>query len=111
MKAFEAMISLLLLIMAVPMLALIRGNESSTTIRYIIAEDMLNSLYNKYGMGISYKENMDSITQDIARMEKETGNCIEYETPHWKTNECPGKERITVAHDSIVGNVRLSIVK
>ncbi|MCX6773416.1 MAG: hypothetical protein NTY68_00240 [Candidatus Micrarchaeota archaeon] len=111
MKAFEAMISLLLLVMAVPMLELARGNESSVTIRYIIAEDMLNSLYSKYGMGIAYPENRYAIEQDIAKMSKETGNCIEFATPYWQTSECPGNERITATHNSIVGNVRLSIIK
>jgi hypothetical protein len=111
MKAFEAMISLLLLVMAVPMLSLVKGNESSTTVRYIIAQDMLNALYNKYGMGIAFPENRHLIQQDITKMSVETGNCMEFETPYWQTSECPGKDRITVNHDSIVGNVRLSIIK
>jgi hypothetical protein len=111
MKAFEAMVSLLLLVMAVPMLSLIKGNESSVTIRYIIAEDMLNSLYNKYGIGIAYPENRHDIEQDIAKMSEETGNCIEFAAPYWQTEECQGKEKITATHNSIVGNVRLSIIK
>jgi len=111
MKAFEAMVSLLLLIISVPMLSTVKSGEGANAVRYVMAQDMLNALYNKYGIGMVYPENMFMIEQDIRAMSRETGNCMEYETPFWQSGNCGGKERVTVNHHSIVGNVRLSVIK
>lgn len=113
MKALEAAVSLLLLIAMVPLVPMIYNADDRRAAQYAIANDAFSTLYARNGVGMFYCANPIGLQADIADMAGKTGFCISYETPLCLPIEagCTGteKETVSVNHDSIVGNVRLSV--
>lgn len=112
MKALEAAVSLLLLVAMLPMVPIFYGGDDRRATQYAIAEDMFSTLYARHGTGMFYCSNPLQLEADIVEMSKMAGACVSYEAPFCVIESgCTGAETesVSVNHDSIVGNVRLSI--
>lgn len=112
MKALEATVSLLLLIAMLPLVPMIYNEDDRRAAQYAIANDMFSTLYARHGAGMFYCANPLQLEADVANMSESTGLCVSYETPLCSLESgCTGSETesVSVNHDSIVGNVRLSV--
>jgi hypothetical protein len=112
MKALEAAVSLLLLVAMLPMVPIFYGGDDRRAAQYAIAEDMLSTLYARHGTGMFYCSDPVGLEADIVKMAKMSGACVSYETPFCAIESgCDGAEAesVSVNHDSIAGNVRLSV--
>ncbi len=112
MKALEAAVSLLLLIAMIPLVPMLYNGDDRRAAQYAIANDMFSALYVRQGTGMFYCANPLGLEADIVNLSESTGLCVSYETPFCSLESgCTGSENeaVSVNHDSIVGNVRLSV--
>ena len=112
MKALEAAVSLALLIAMLPLVHVPDSGGDRRAAQYAIAQDMFNTLYERHGSAMFQCLDPEGLQQDIGTMSQMSGTCVLYETPFCALEAgCSGKESETTAvdHDSITGNVRLSV--
>jgi hypothetical protein len=112
MKALEAAVSLLLLVAMLPLVPMVSSGDDRRAAQYAIAEDMFSALYARHGIGMFYCSNPIQLEADVANLSKMSGACVSYQAPFCAIDSgCSGaeKESISINHDSIVGNVRLSV--
>jgi hypothetical protein len=95
-----------------PLVPMAYNGSDRRAAQYAIANDMFSALYARHGTGMFYCSNPLELEADIANMSRSTGLCVSYEAPFCSMESgCTGSENeaVSVNHDSIVGNVRLSV--
>ena len=113
---FEALLALTVALGLLVLVKLISFSPGSWThLQYVIAEDIWRVLYLRHGLGMFYPVNASTLKEDLDKISKEVGVCVEYETPtfSYSSKECPAKSGnvVAVSEDFTLGKVVLKVGK